>query len=196
MGFISDMFWAPWIGFYVDTTATLPCVIVHVIGLVLQKQFNQLCPCCLHLVGFLGFVVRTVWPPGLGIIRPNWSTPDSKAHGTNMGPTWGLSAPDGPHVGPMNLAIRDTPSTQPLDLQPSQFSSHHSSAANCWHRIFSCGEQLYKHSMSVCLFVTLCLFVFVYALPGAILLGSWWNLVGAHLGLRSRPSSFVGDVAR
>ena len=23
-----------------------------------------------------------------------------------MGPTWGLSAPDGPHVGPMNLAIR------------------------------------------------------------------------------------------
>ena len=25
-----------------------------------------------------------------------------------MGPTWGLSAPDGPHVGPMNLAIRGT----------------------------------------------------------------------------------------
>ena len=24
-----------------------------------------------------------------------------------MGPTWALSAPDGPHVGPMNLAIRD-----------------------------------------------------------------------------------------
>ena len=32
--------------------------------------------------------------------------PDSKVHGTNMGPTWGLSAPDGPHVGPMNLAIK------------------------------------------------------------------------------------------
>ena len=31
---------------------------------------------------------------------------DSKVHGTNMGPTWVLSAPDGPHVGPMNLAIR------------------------------------------------------------------------------------------
>ena len=30
---------------------------------------------------------------------------DSKVHGTNMGPTWDLSAPDGPHVGPMNLAI-------------------------------------------------------------------------------------------
>ena len=24
-----------------------------------------------------------------------------------MGPTWVLSAPDRPHVGPMNLAIRD-----------------------------------------------------------------------------------------
>ena len=33
--------------------------------------------------------------------------PDSKVHWVNMGPTWVLLAPDGPHVGPMNLAIRD-----------------------------------------------------------------------------------------
>ena len=32
--------------------------------------------------------------------------PDSEVHGDNMGPTWVLSAPDGSHVGPMNLAIR------------------------------------------------------------------------------------------
>ena len=32
---------------------------------------------------------------------------DSKVHGANMGPTWVLSAPDGPLVGHMNLAIRD-----------------------------------------------------------------------------------------
>ena len=32
--------------------------------------------------------------------------PDSKVHGANMGPTWVLSAPDGPHVGPMNIATR------------------------------------------------------------------------------------------
>ena len=32
--------------------------------------------------------------------------PDSKVHKANMGPTWVLSAPDGPHVGSMNLAIR------------------------------------------------------------------------------------------
>ena len=32
--------------------------------------------------------------------------PDRKVHGANMGPTWVLSAPDWPHVGPMYLAIR------------------------------------------------------------------------------------------
>ena len=29
--------------------------------------------------------------------------PDSKVHGANTGPNWVLSAPDGPHVGPMKL---------------------------------------------------------------------------------------------
>ena len=33
--------------------------------------------------------------------------PNNKVHGANMGPTGVLSAPDGPHVGPMNLAIED-----------------------------------------------------------------------------------------
>ena len=32
--------------------------------------------------------------------------PDSKVHGANMGPTRVLSTPDGPYVGPMNLAVR------------------------------------------------------------------------------------------
>ena len=35
------------------------------------------------------------------------TNPDNKVHGANIGPTWDLSAPDGPHVGPMNLAIRE-----------------------------------------------------------------------------------------
>ena len=35
-----------------------------------------------------------------------WPCSASKVHGANMRPTWVLSAPDGPHVGPMNLAIR------------------------------------------------------------------------------------------
>ena len=37
-----------------------------------------------------------------GYIEDN---PDNKVHGANMGPTWVLSAPGGPHVGPMNLPI-------------------------------------------------------------------------------------------
>ena len=32
--------------------------------------------------------------------------PDNKVHGASIGPTWVLSAPDRPHVGPMILAIR------------------------------------------------------------------------------------------
>ena len=38
-------------------------------------------------------------------VRDNHA-PDSKVHVANMGPTWVLTAPGGPHVGPMNLAIR------------------------------------------------------------------------------------------
>ena len=38
----------------------------------------------------------------------NDMAPDIKVHGANIGPTWDLSAPDGPHVGPMNLVIRSS----------------------------------------------------------------------------------------
>ena len=38
--------------------------------------------------------------------KPYGKDPDSKVHGAYMGPTWVLLAPDKPHVGPMNLAIR------------------------------------------------------------------------------------------
>ena len=31
---------------------------------------------------------------------------DSQVREANMGPTWVLLAPDGPHVGPMNFVIR------------------------------------------------------------------------------------------
>ena len=33
--------------------------------------------------------------------------PVIKIHGANMGPTWFMSAPDGPHLVPMNLVISD-----------------------------------------------------------------------------------------
>ena len=44
--------------------------------------------------------------------------PDSKSHGANMGPTGVLSAPDGPHVGPMKLAFRDG-SAEGFDMKTS-----------------------------------------------------------------------------
>ena len=47
---------------------------------------------------------------GDGLV-PKWRraiNPDSKVHGAYMGPTWGQQDPCGPHVGPMNLAIRVT----------------------------------------------------------------------------------------
>ena len=34
--------------------------------------------------------------------------PDSKVRVANMGLTWGRQDPGGPHVGPMNPAIRDS----------------------------------------------------------------------------------------
>ena len=40
-------------------------------------------------------------------LLPQRNIPDSKVHGANIAPTWVLPAPDGSHVGPMNLAIRD-----------------------------------------------------------------------------------------
>ena len=43
----------------------------------------------------------------LFILNTLRNNPDSKVRGANMGPTWVLSAPDGPHAGPMNLAIRE-----------------------------------------------------------------------------------------
>ena len=40
------------------------------------------------------------------------TNPDSKVHGANMGPIWGLQDPLGPHVGPMNFAILEGYSTK------------------------------------------------------------------------------------
>ena len=49
-------------------------------------------------------VVAWGWSSSSSILK---SIPDSKVHEANMGPTLVLSAPDGPHFGPMNLATWD-----------------------------------------------------------------------------------------
>ena len=47
----------------------------------------------------------TPWIPNFKTLSS--SRPREQSPWANMGPTWVLSVPDGPHVGPMNLAIRD-----------------------------------------------------------------------------------------
>ena len=42
----------------------------------------------------------------VAVLVKNNTGPDSKVRGASMGPTWALSSPDWPHVGPMNLALR------------------------------------------------------------------------------------------
>ena len=58
--------------------------------------------------------------------------PDSKVHGANMGPTWVLSAPDRPHVGPMNRAIREVLDSPVFVVD---MCGHRTSAPRGW-RIF------------------------------------------------------------
>ena len=54
-------------------------------------------PQCVNTILALVQIMAWCWPAKIH--------PDSKVHGAKMGPTWVLSTPDGPHVGPMNLAI-------------------------------------------------------------------------------------------
>ena len=56
-------------------------------------------------------------------IEQNYTNPINKIHGANMGPIWVLSAPDGSHVGPMNLAIREAISRHSTDFKARQVVS-------------------------------------------------------------------------
>ena len=49
---------------------------------------------------------RLIFLVGIFILVTKYLYPDSKVHVAHMGPTWVLSAPGRPHVGPTNLAIR------------------------------------------------------------------------------------------
>ena len=72
--------------------------------------------------------------------------PDNKVHGANMGPTWVLSVPDGPHVGPMNLAIRDTTWTLFVVNDP-----YFASTSNCQQNVdFDWETVRWSHYHTVC----------------------------------------------
>ena len=57
-------------------------------------------------IDFKNKSLTSIFKVDVNILHSSWAGPDSKVHGANMGPTWVLSAPDVPHVGSMNLAIR------------------------------------------------------------------------------------------
>ena len=81
----------------------------------IHKSANQWCSSQLNVDDFVIYYANNLhlagnntnqlceWHPS----RNAYYNPDNKVHGANMGPTWVLSAPDGPHVGPINLAIRE-----------------------------------------------------------------------------------------
>ena len=58
-----------------------------------------------NFITICGRVTSLIWSYNMynGIQLSNF--PESKVHGANVELTWVLSVPDGPHVGPMNLAI-------------------------------------------------------------------------------------------
>ena len=81
--------------------------------------------------------------------------PDSKVHGSNMGPTWGRQDPGVPHVGPMNFAIwamiplppsrsgqRNLPVLETRTRHQRPIKRHGDSAANNFSRLCSL-----KHAM-------------------------------------------------
>ena len=63
-------------------------------------------PLSLHVYQRHGFCISELRLSKQKIKPTLCLVPDSKVHGANIWPTWVLLAPVGPHVGPMNLAIR------------------------------------------------------------------------------------------
>ena len=86
-----------------------------------------------------------------GALMYNYSTvgnnaPHSKVHGANMGPTWVLSAPGGPHVGLMNLAICGITSLGNCDMNKrihihqGNFSGNGTIIRTPWFQWYDCEE--------------------------------------------------------
>ena len=67
----------------------------------------------------------------IAVVKLKGIVPDSKVHGAHMVPTWVLSAPDWPQVGPINIAIRSgyqmmelTIICSMIHLEPCAFNHH------------------------------------------------------------------------
>ena len=123
-----------------------------------------------------------------GVSLLNWvgeRYPEGKVHGANMGPTWVLSALDGPHVGPINLVIRVERLGMPGFFVVAGFISSYKSLDNnrwqdgtMWYYLMmmvwaeSCGVQLWSrlHVYIMTLYLIFCLIWYRYGM-------AWWLIV-------------------
>ena len=84
----------------------LCCLSMQDFFLEVQIEFNFAKTSSVNCFAVSGMIGKSAVHPETYYCMHN--IPDSKVHGTNIGLTWVMSAPDGPHVGPMKLAIRNT----------------------------------------------------------------------------------------
>ena len=89
--------------------------------------------------------------------------PDSKFHGANMGPTRVLPAPDGPHVGPMNLGYR-------VDTKEAQNPVFHSISIG--ENAFQYQFEIFFSSSTLMLLPVTMTTTFFSATPGTLLCSS------------------------
>ena len=89
------------------------CEVCNIIGcarkqivLTKERKLNRV-----YITATVRFKSTSIW---LECPRRTELIPDSEVHGAHMGPIWVLPATDGLHVGPMDLAIRDTMSVDAL----------------------------------------------------------------------------------
>ena len=113
---------------WITMHSTFVILLIKSVRLEYSPNDYMICNGCLFKV-FIRRVCRQFIKLTLhtwAVVGPKWyirTIPDSKVHGTNMGPTWVLSSPDRPHVGPMNLAIRDVSSMSGRALVSKMFRS-------------------------------------------------------------------------
>ena len=109
-----SLFWI-WYRFVIHVCQTPFCVFVWLpifisMKIDLSYSFRYLSATWLLFLDtswpFSGYVDKIAFDQNsLQSLRFIYIYPYNKVHGASMGPTWVLSAPDGPHIGPMNLAI-------------------------------------------------------------------------------------------
>ena len=78
----------------------------------------------------------------------NTDIPDSKVHGANMGPTWVLSAPDGPH----ELCYQGIRVTLPMQIKvhiPNDKHQYAVSESGCRHRRAVIWFRVYFHALHI-----------------------------------------------